>query len=284
MKINKNKTYQGSRERQSVYDTFYKENGVKKPVLIFSHGFKGFKDHGCFNQMAEFWAENDFAFIKFNFSYNGGTIENPIDFPELEAFAENNYTTELDDLEIIISETIAGNLIPLDEINTNEIYLMGHSRGGGITILKGLEDNRVKKFISLGAITDMNRFHYPAEALAHWKSTGVHHFENLRTHQMMPLNYQFYQNYSDNEERLSIEKQILKLNKPYLNIHGSADETVKVDEAKAIKEWNNQVELSIINEANHAFGSAHPWNEETMPVHFKQAMEEALLFFSTAKS
>ena len=63
MKITKNNIYQGSRERQSVYDTFYEENRIKKPVIIFSHGFKGFKDHGCFDLMAEFWAEHNFAFI-----------------------------------------------------------------------------------------------------------------------------------------------------------------------------------------------------------------------------
>lgn len=279
MKINKNKTYQGSRERQSVFDTFYKENGTKKPVLIFSHGFKGFKDHGCFDLMAKFWAENDFAFIKFNFSYNGGTLEQPIDFPELEAFAENNYTTELNDLEIIIDKTIGGELIPLEEIDPNRIYLMGHSRGGGITILKGIKDARVKKIVSLGAITDMNRFHYPEAALLHWKTTGVHHFENTRTKQMMPLNYQFYQDYIDHEDQLSIQKQIQHLHKPYLNIHGSADETVVVAEAKAIKDWNNNVELQIIEGGNHAFGSAHPWNEAKMPSHFQQAMEIALTFF-----
>ena len=279
MKVTKNNIYQGSRERQSVYDTFYEDNGIKKPVIIFSHGFKGFKDHGCFDLMAKYWAERNFAFIKFNFSYNGGTIEEPIDFPDLNAFGENNYTTELDDLDIIISKTINGDLIPLDEIDTDEIYLMGHSRGGGITIIKGLEDNRVKKFVTLGAISDLNRFKYPQPALDHWKNEGVHYFENMRTKQMMPLFYQFYQNYIDNEDRLSIEKNIKNLDKPFLCIHGSADETVKMNEALLIKSWNEKVELYLIENANHAFGSAHPWNEDEMPEDFQVAMDNALAFF-----
>ncbi len=279
MKISKNNIYQGSRERQSVYDVFYEDNGIKKPVIIFSHGFKGFKDHGCFDLMAKYWAERNFAFIKFNFSYNGGTIEQPIDFPDLNAFGENNYITELDDLDIIISKTINGDLIPLDEIDTDEIYLIGHSRGGGITILKGLEDNRVKKFVTLGAISDLNRFKYPQEALEHWKNEGVHYFENTRTKQMMPLYYQFYQNFIDNQERLDIKQNIQNLNKPYLCIHGSADETVNMNEALLLKSWNENVELYLIENANHAFGSAHPWNKNEMPEDFQVAMDNALAFF-----
>ena len=43
-------------------------------------------------------ARNGFAFVKFNFSHNGGTIENPIDFPDLKAFGNNTYGKEVADL------------------------------------------------------------------------------------------------------------------------------------------------------------------------------------------
>ena len=52
--------------------------------------------------MAKEFAKDGFCFIKFNFSHNGGTVEQPIDFPDLEAFGNNNYTKELDDLESVI--------------------------------------------------------------------------------------------------------------------------------------------------------------------------------------
>ena len=279
MKISKNNIFQGSRERASLYDVFYKENGQKKPILIFSHGFKGFKDHGCFDLMAKFWAEHDFAFVKYNFSYNGTTLEDPLNFEDLDAFGENNYTTELDDLDIMITKAQNGELIPSKEIDSDQIFLMGHSRGGGITILKSLEDDRVKKFVTLGAISDLNRFKtYPIEALEDWKNKGVYYFENARTKQMMPLNYQFYENYMQNIGRLSIEENLLKLNKPYLNLHGDADESVNVDEAHAIKSWNEKVELQILENCNHAFGSQHPWEKEEMPEDFLKAMHKALAF------
>jgi hypothetical protein len=60
------------------------------PLLIFCHGYKGFKDWGGWSLMSQDFAKSGFAFIKFNFSHNGGTMEQPIDFPDLEAFGHNN--------------------------------------------------------------------------------------------------------------------------------------------------------------------------------------------------
>lgn len=76
--------------------------------------------------MAEAFASAGYFFIKFNFSHNGGTVEQPIDFPDLEAFGNNNYTKELDDLEAVIdwiykSSEFENNL---DKTNIN---LIGHS-------------------------------------------------------------------------------------------------------------------------------------------------------------
>ena len=71
---------------------------VRGPVgghtVIFCHGYKGFKDWGCWNLMADYLANHHICVVKFNFSCNGGTLSNPIDFPDLKAFGENNYSTE----------------------------------------------------------------------------------------------------------------------------------------------------------------------------------------------
>ena len=92
----------GKHQKPIVIDVTYPVNKVNIPVIIFCHGYKGFKDWGAWNIMAKQFAKVGFCFIKFNFSHNGGTVEQPIDFPDLEAFGNNNYTKELDDLEMII--------------------------------------------------------------------------------------------------------------------------------------------------------------------------------------
>ena len=50
--------------------------------------------------MADRFADAGFVFVKFNLSHNGTTIEHPIDFVDLEAFGNNNFAKELDDLGV----------------------------------------------------------------------------------------------------------------------------------------------------------------------------------------
>ena len=73
MKIIKNFTIDGKHQKPIVTDVFFEETKQPKPVVIFCHGYKGFKDWGAWNMMAEAFAKAGFFFIKFNFSHNGGT-------------------------------------------------------------------------------------------------------------------------------------------------------------------------------------------------------------------
>ena len=54
----------GSQENKILLDVYFKNNSTKKDVVIFSHGFKGFKDWGPFNNMAKSFALEGFFFIK----------------------------------------------------------------------------------------------------------------------------------------------------------------------------------------------------------------------------
>ena len=89
----------GKHQKPILIDTTCVSKKTKLPIIIFCHGYKGFKDWGAWNLMANAFAKAGFLFLKFNFSHNGGTVEQPIDFPDLEAFGNNNYTKELDDLK-----------------------------------------------------------------------------------------------------------------------------------------------------------------------------------------
>ena len=69
-----------------LLDLNYIQTNTEKPLVVFCHGYKGFKDWGHFNKMMNHFIENQFVFVKFNFSHNGGTVNEPLDFPDLEAF------------------------------------------------------------------------------------------------------------------------------------------------------------------------------------------------------
>lgn len=114
-------------DRPFLADVYYEKTNKKKPVVILSHGFQGFKDWGCFDLAAEKFATEGFVFVKFNMSHNGTTIDHPLDFVDLETFANDNITIELDDLGVVV-DWVCSNNFPVEdsEINRDEIYLMGH--------------------------------------------------------------------------------------------------------------------------------------------------------------
>ncbi|MBN4066130.1 prolyl oligopeptidase family serine peptidase, partial [Candidatus Amoebophilus asiaticus] len=233
-----------------IVDAFYEQTQKPKPVVFFSHGFKGFKDWGHFNLIASYFAEKEFVFVKFNFSHNGTTLRQPTEFVDLEAFGNNNFSKELDDLGTVIDWILSPDNEYIDrlEIDVNKIYLLGHSRGGGISILKANEDERVKKLVTWSAVNDFEAG-WTEETMAVWKKEGVITIENSRTKQSMPLYYQLAEDYHNNQDRLFLPDAVKNLNIPYLIIHGTNDESVPHKQALEMKEWNANAKLLSIEGA-----------------------------------
>lgn len=268
----------GKHSRPIPTDVFYSDEEGNKPVLLFCHGYKGFKDWGAWNLMAEAFAKKGFLFIKFNFAYNGGTLDEPIDFPDLDAFGENTYTKELDDLEVVI-DWITGDDFPYSEIaDTSRLNLMGHSRGGGLVVIKAAEDPRIKKLISLAAVSDFGSRFPKGKELETWKQNGIAYIENSRTKQQMPHLIDFYENFKANEERLTISKSAGKLKIPYLIVHGTQDPTVSVENAHELNQWAQNSELFLLEGSDHVFKASHPWEKEELPSAMKKIVEKLSSF------
>jgi pimeloyl-ACP methyl ester carboxylesterase len=277
LKIKKNIRINGKHNKPILTDLFFKESNQLKPILIFCHGYKGFKDWGAWNLMAENFANAGFFFVKFNFSHNGGTAEQPIDFPDLEAFGNNNYSKELDDLGNVI-DWVSENSDIKNEIDLNEIYLIGHSRGAGIVLLKSDEDSRAKKVISLAGVSDYKSRFPKNQKLQEWEEKKVYFVKNGRTHQEMPHFYQFFRDFEKNEKRLNIKKATQNLEIPLLIIHGNNDASVSINEAKNLHKWNSKSTFKIIENSNHVFGTSHPWDKERVSEELSEAIEIAIAF------
>ncbi|PCJ88428.1 MAG: alpha/beta hydrolase [Flavobacteriales bacterium] len=275
MKIKKNIRIEGKHDKPILFDVFYDENSENQPVVIFAHGFKGFKDWGPWDRVAETFANAGFCFLKFNFSHNGTTPENPTEFDDLEAFGNNNYCIELDDLNCVIDWGCSNS--ELKTLNSERIYLIGHSRGGGITILKANEDTRVKKIVTWAAVSSFSN-RISDEEIEQWKKQGVYYMENARTKQQMPLYIQIYDNYMANEYRLDISKAVKNIEQSFLIIHGTADPTVPVEEAILMKKWNNDADLLLIENANHSFDAVHPFEATEFPADFQKVMDATIDF------
>lgn len=262
-----------------LYDLYYKESRSSIPLVIFCHGYKGFKDWGAWHLVAEAFANAGFCFLKLNFSHNGGTIEQPIDFPDLEAFAENNFSHELDDLDRVINSITSGNENIQQNIST--ISLIGHSRGGGTVLIKAEEDKRINKVVTWASVCDFKaRFQENTPEFNNWKKNGVTYVENSRTKQNLPHKFQFYEDFKVNEERFTIKRTAKSLSIPLLILHGEEDPTVSLREAQAIHSWKKDSILKIIPGADHVFGAKHPWEIDTMPNDLQKVVKETIDFLN----
>ncbi|MEN8139113.1 MAG: prolyl oligopeptidase family serine peptidase [Bacteroidota bacterium] len=248
-----------------LIDVFSDEGTDNKSVVIFSHGYKGYKDWGAWNQVAKEFAKAGFIFVKFNFSHNGGTIENPIDFPDLEAFGKNTYSKELNDLGFVIDEIVSNDLISSLYADLNRIYIIGHSRGGGISLLKAAQDKRVKKLCTWASVSDFESRFPRGEDMKKWKEKGIMYVLNGRTKQEMPHYFQFYEDFVKNEKTLNISGNLQSINIPTLIIHGKDDKSVNFSEAEFLHENIRNSELIPIENTEHTFDVVHPWNEVKLP-------------------
>lgn len=273
----RNVILQSQHGRPFLADVYYKANNTPKPVIIFSHGFKGFKDWGAFDLAADKFADAGFVYVKFNFSHNGTTVDHPMDFVDMEAFGNDNLSIELDDLGTVIDWVNSDEFPAKKEADLQRIYLCGHSRGGGISLLKTKEDTRIKKIVTWGSVNEFSKF-WTKEELEKIKQDGVVFVGNSRTGQMMPIKWQLYENYFANMHRLFVPDVVRALQIPLLIIHGTKDETVPVDFAIEMKDWNNNAQLLLVENGNHNFGGRHPWNESALPKDLEFVVNETIKF------
>lgn len=265
----------GSADKPLFCDVRIPESAEKMTLLIFMHGFKGFKDWGHFNAIADAFCAQGIAVLKFNFSHNGTTPEAPLDFADLDAFAKNTFSMELDDLQTVIDHCFVAEWS--NRVDLGRLVVLGHSRGGGTAILQAVADERVKKVIAWASVSDYEpRVNLPE--LETWKKNGVIYQRNARTGQEMPLNFTLYTDFYANRSRLDIPEALRKLKQPLLLVHGTADTSVLPAEAEFMKQNCPHAELVFIEGADHTFGGKHPFTENGLPFHTGVAVEKSVLF------
>ena len=258
-----------------LMDLTFDEAIIAAPVVIFAHGFKGFKDWGAHNLMATHFAENGFRFLKFNFSHNGTTTDRPTEFADIIAFSDNTFTIELQDLETVIDFVCGGSAMP----SVSSVYLMGHSMGGGISIIKTAEDARVAKLVTMASISGFrNLWHKDIEQ--QWRLQGIAYFLNKRTMQQLPLKVSALVDLDKFPVRLDILTKAAEIKQPWLIAHGDADPTVLLIHAEELKAANPAADLLVIHGADHTFGASQPYVENTMPALLLEFCSTAISFLA----
>ncbi|HEX6915461.1 MAG TPA: alpha/beta fold hydrolase [Chitinophagaceae bacterium] len=281
MEIVKNFCLAGDSARPMATDIFFNNDGRQKPIVIYAHGFNGFKDWGNFDIIARQFAEAGFVFVKFNFSHNGTSPAYPEDFVDPEAYGQNNYSRELYDLRTVIGFVADPASRFSAEVDRDKIMLLGHSRGGGVAILTAAEDERIKSLATWASVAEARTpwGSWTGSRMEEWRQSGVLYYLNARTKQQMPLDYQLYQDYEKNKARLDITEAMRSLKIPVLICHGTKDEAVPVEKAQLLKSANPSAELFLV-ESDHVFGRKHPWTEARLPDPMQAVVDRTIAFFS----
>jgi pimeloyl-ACP methyl ester carboxylesterase len=219
-----------------------------RALVILVHGFKGFKDWGFFPWLAELLAEREFAVCRFNMS-RSGIGEHPETFERLDLFAGDTYSQQLLDLRAVAS--FAQTRFP--ELPT---FVAGHSRGGGIALLGATAIDKLAGVITWSAISHVDR--WDAQTIERWRRDGFIDVENARTKQMMRMSTSMLDDVVAHAEALDIRAAVERLDVPLLVIHGGRDESVPVEESRAIASRARDVSRVEIANAGHTFNAIHP--------------------------
>ncbi len=275
----KNIIIPGAANHPMALDIFFEQSNIPKPVVIYAHGFNGFKDWGNFDLIANKMAEAGVVLVKFNFSHNGTTPAQPTEFADLEAFGNNNYSLELEDLQKITDWVADLQNVYNAEIDTNQIYLIGHSMGGGMAILHAANDNRIKKLVTWASVSECKTpwGNWSAEKMEEWKATGVQYYTNSRTNQQMPLYYQLYEDYVNHASQFDIEKAIGQLQIPILICVGTNDTAVPIEKAYALQKWQPAASFFTV-ESDHVFDRKHPWLTDELPIAMQNVLDATINF------
>ena len=270
--------FKGSGDKLITADFTYANKYTDEvPIVVFAHGFKGFKDWGAWPLAAEIFAIKGLPFFKFNFSHNGTSPENLTDFVDLEAFGNNDFKKEYDDLGLVF-DFVEKKAPSLPFQWNGRIHLIGHSRGGAIALLRAAQDERVTSCATWASVSNLERY-IEMKPFDEWRDEGVHLIKNGRTGQDMPIYFQFVAAYAENAKELNLSSNIDSIECPILILHGENDNVVPMEDAHTLYDEMIHSILVEIEDADHTFNTKHPLTERKIPKAFAEVITETISFF-----
>lgn len=273
--MEKNYSLKTSRNEILQVSTFLLKNMKVDKAIIYVHGFKGFKDWGFVPYVGEYFSEKGFFVITFNFSHNG-IGKNAREFTEFEKFEKNTFSLEIEELNEIINAIRNEFFENLKK--DSKIFIIGHSRGGAISILTASKRNDISAIALWASISKVDR--YSKRQKDEWRKKGFFEVINSRTKQVMRLGIELLDDIEKNSnDKLNIEKAIKSLSIPLLIVHGDQDLAVPIEEANQLYDWSDKskTKLMIMKGTGHTFDVTHPFTGSNQK--FEHLLENTYKFF-----
>lgn len=232
----------------------------KQPILLFCHGFKGFKDWGSFPYVAEELAKRGIATIRFNFSCNG-VGESLTEFDELEKFAVNTYEREMADLSILVEWILDDRLPVSNYFDKEKIFLLGHSKGGGDAILFGAGNPGITGIVTWNGIAQVNLFDDSLRKRI--AEHGVGYIDNARTGQRMPITQTVIDDVDKNAAAYDLLAKVSSMVQPLCIVQGEKDFGRLVKGAELLHKSALHSQLHWITDGDHTWNTRHPFGGTT---------------------
>lgn len=245
------------------------------PVILFLHGFKGFKDWGPFPDACEEIARAGFGVVAFNFSLNGVGGEDMTDFDRLDEFARETLTQDLDDVGRVITALNDGEISTGKAgLSSDRIGILGHSRGGQTAVAAAAEYPEIAVLVTWSAVANyLDR--WSSEMKNDWEQKGYTEIQNARTGQTMRINKEVYEDAHRNADRVIALNRVGELHIPALFIHAQDDEGVSPRNAEILYRncASSDKELKLIPGTGHTFDGGHPFEEDEFPPKFQKVLD-----------
>lgn len=248
-----------------------------RPTILDCHGFKGFMEWGFHPYLAELLCARGFTVVRFNFTSSGMQPADDLVTDE-EAFATTSFGEDAEEIRDVLAALQDGRVAG-GRVDGDRLGLLGHSRGGGTSILTAGShpwSQRLKALVTWAAVGTFDRI--GEREKAQWRHLGALPIVNARTGQHLRLDASLLDDGERNKEAYDVEAAATRVEAPWLLIHGSEDETVPVVEAHALAStFTGDAEALIVEGGSHTFGAQHPFVGPTP--HLIEAMNATQAWF-----
>ncbi len=233
---------------------FADDGDSKKPAVIICHSFMAFKEWGFFPRVAEKLAGLGFASITFNFS-NNGVRGDDSRITEFGRFSANTFSREIDDLAQVVDAVEAGR-VGQGVIDHRTVVLLGHSRGGGVSIIHAAADTRIAALVTWSSVSTFDR--WTDHQKKRWRESGFLPLSRDTTASPLRLGINLLNDLEQNAARLSVADAARNIRMPWLIVHGKADVTVPLREAEALYALarGSGAELLMLEGVGHLYNAA----------------------------
>jgi uncharacterized protein len=208
--------------------TFHPGAPSAKDVVVIGHGVTGHKDRPFLIALATGLAQAGIPALRISFSGNAGSEGR---------FVESNITKEVDDLGSVI-----------DALKGFAVTYAGHSMGGAVGVLRASQDSRIRRLISLAAITHTRAFaersfgHLTPGRDLMWDKPGC---------LLSPA-------YMDDLRQIdSVVTHASRISVPWLFVHGTDDKLVPMQDSRdAFAQARAPKEFVVLEGCDHIFEPA----------------------------